>query len=91
MTDLFSPENQGEGWEGQSYDNRVSRGIKNGVTGILDQLAMEWASLPSPSKGGASWYAGVAGNVAHGGAQRLQELIDAVTGSTGTGASGQRW
>lgn len=86
MTDLFSPENQ-ERMGRAIFDNRVSRGIKNGVTGILDQLAMEWASLPSPSKGGASWYAGVAGNVAHGGAQRLQELIDAVTGSTGTGAS----
>lgn len=80
LTDQFSPANQ-EKMGRALFDMRVKNGVKNGVTGILDQLAMEWASLPSPTKGGASWWGGVAGNKAHGGSKRLEELIAAVTGS----------
>lgn len=86
LTDLFSPENQ-EKMGRVLFDNRVAAGAKQGVVGILDQLAMEWASLPSPTKGGRSWYHGdSAGNRAHGGQKRLDELIAAVTNTSGTQA-----
>ena len=86
LTDLFSPENQ-EKMGRVLFDNRVAAGAKQGVVGILDQLAMEWASLPSPTKGGRSWYHGdSAGNRAHGGQKRLEELIAAVTNTSGAKA-----
>ena len=85
MQDKFTPQNQ-EKMARALFDMRVRQGRKGGVDGILDALSQEWASLPSPSKGGASWYQGIAGNKAHGGSARLAELRSAVSGS-GSGGS----
>jgi hypothetical protein len=85
MTDKFTPANQ-EKMARAKFDQRVKQGRRGGVDGILDALSQEWASLPSPSKGGASWYDGIAGNKAHGGSARLTALRSAVSGSSLTPA-----
>jgi len=80
MDDTFSPENQ-EKMARCLFDMRVGMGVKGGPTGVIDQLSMEWASLPSASKGGRGWYDGISGNKAHGGQEKLRDLMGAVAGS----------
>lgn len=78
LSDKFSPANQ-EKLARARFDWRVKLGAKGGLNGILDQLAMEWASLPSPSKGGRGWYDGDSnGNRAH---IKLQDMVAAASGN----------